>query len=400
MNKRAPRATATATGGRRWWSAPPQGTAADDAARLAQLDTARRALLKPAADGRTCRLAPTYRRMGRWMDAVQVDEALWALCDAGLVLIAERRDGRGDWAAYQWRLSDAAQASLSTATGPEDAPDIEGWIASISAATPHPIVAQAAVWMRAAGTAASPRTLRVVMAVVEAAIAGEHPTGGGVWGAVPGASTGRGGGDYRAAMEAATGRRLADLVELHTRAVYVYGPLSFTVADRRVHADWSVPWLALTEDALDAMTDVRLDCDEVRTIENLTPFEHVVRADRPTDAILVYTGGNPGRAERQLLQRLVTAGARRVRHWGDLDVGGLRILRHLRAILEVPVMPWRMDPRELSRSPTRPLTDAERTRLQAMSAGDDPVVAGLAAALLDAGCKLEQEAQLVGNSRG
>jgi len=38
--------------------------------------------------------------------------------------------------------------------------------------------------------------------------------------------------------------------------------------------------------------------------------------------------------------------------------------------------------------------------LQAMSAGDDPVVAGLAAALLDAGCKLEQEAQLVGNSRG
>jgi hypothetical protein len=66
----------------------------------------------------------------------------------------------------------------------------------------------------------------------------------------------------------------------------------------------------------------------VLTIENQTSFESLV-ATRPADTLLVFSGGFASPALVSLLRSLALP----LYHWGDIDVGGLRILRHLRGQL-------------------------------------------------------------------
>jgi hypothetical protein len=66
----------------------------------------------------------------------------------------------------------------------------------------------------------------------------------------------------------------------------------------------------------------------VVTIENQTSFESLA-ALRPTDTLLVFSGGFASPALISLLRSLSLP----FYHWGDIDVGGLRILAHLRGQL-------------------------------------------------------------------
>lgn len=73
----------------------------------------------------------------------------------------------------------------------------------------------------------------------------------------------------------------------------------------------------------------------VLTIENLASFNEAARQRRPTvSAALIYTAGMPGprflAAYRRLLQT-VGLGAR-ILHWGDMDLGGLRIAAKLATV--------------------------------------------------------------------
>ena len=109
------------------------------------------------------------------------------------------------------------------------------------------------------------------------------------------------------------------------------------------------------------------------------------------DTLVVHTGGFPHSLERTFLQRVVEAGVERVDHWGDLDVGGMRILRHLSAILPCPVSPWRMEPALLEQLPTRPLTARDREALVLWLADLEAPLRELAEAMLSKGVKVEQE---------
>jgi hypothetical protein len=66
----------------------------------------------------------------------------------------------------------------------------------------------------------------------------------------------------------------------------------------------------------------------VLTIENQTSFESLA-ALRPADTLLVFSGGFASPAVISLLRSLSLP----LYHWGDIDVGGLRILAHLRSQL-------------------------------------------------------------------
>lgn len=73
-----------------------------------------------------------------------------------------------------------------------------------------------------------------------------------------------------------------------------------------------------------------LETSAIRVIlvENHTSFELLLNA-RPAETLLIFSAGFAS----QSLIRLIRSLARPVYHWGDLDVGGLRILAHLRSQL-------------------------------------------------------------------
>lgn len=60
------------------------------------------------------------------------------------------------------------------------------------------------------------------------------------------------------------------------------------------------------------------------TIENYASFNRHVREAMGPSEIVIYTGGWPGRAERDLIRHLAPH-ARSIHHWGDIDAAGAGI---------------------------------------------------------------------------
>jgi hypothetical protein len=101
-----------------------------------------------------------------------------------------------------------------------------------------------------------------------------------------------------------------------------------------------------------------------------------------------------------LLAHLIAAGIRRIDHWSDLDVGGLRILRQIQSHVSVEVRPYRMEAALLDRLPTQPLTENDKAALRAWVADTSAPVRDLAQALLATGRKAEQEGWFLVYRRG
>ena len=83
----------------------------------------------------------------------------------------------------------------------------------------------------------------------------------------------------------------------------------------------------------------------VMSVENLTTF-HMIADKRPTDGLVLYTGGMPSPTWRRAYRRIVDAlpGAD-LYHWGDIDPGGFRIAACLAGSLDGrPLHPWEMAP--------------------------------------------------------
>lgn len=71
------------------------------------------------------------------------------------------------------------------------------------------------------------------------------------------------------------------------------------------------------------------------TIENLASFNRQVRECRQ-DGLIVYTGGFPSNLTLRAILHLAGQGDFPIYHWGDIDVGGVRIAYRIeRALLEI-----------------------------------------------------------------
>ncbi len=132
----------------------------------------------------------------------------------------------------------------------------------------------------------------------------------------------------------------------------------------------------------------------IMTVENLTSFSELVTR-RPAGWLLVYIGGFASPTVIALLQQVSrVARHAHLRHWGDLDAGGLRILAHLRQHLGT-VAATAMDCATLQTYAAfaQPLTVSDRRALERLK--DAAILsdcADLIDALLAQGIKLEQEA--------
>jgi hypothetical protein len=115
--------------------------------------------------------------------------------------------------------------------------------------------------------------------------------------------------------------------------VPIAGPMIMQSDHQTLDLTPFVAGVAIPATTLNQVTTHRCDGSAVVTVENSTSFSEFVTA-KPASILAIYTGGFASPALVGTLRK-IRAGRPELPffHWGDLDVGGLRILAHLRKSL-------------------------------------------------------------------
>lgn len=213
--------------------------------------------------------------------------------------------------------------------------------------------------------------------------------------------------DAQEVLEAYGVRRKPGLLRCAGRAELRIGGRAYRLEDFAPVAHLPEAWAEAWVDGL-AAAGVRT----LTTVENEVPFLSYVeerggpRGLGEAGEVVVYTAGFPTPALVQALTDLCHARTElAVRHWGDADLGGLRIWWHLRQRLDRPVHLHRVDrawlDAEVGRRAGTRLTPGERGHLERLRRELDRGARSLAPdvrqalALLDGllahGMKVEQE---------
>lgn len=151
--------------------------------------------------------------------------------------------------------------------------------------------------------------------------------------------------------------------------VPIAGPLILQSDHQTFDLTPFVAGVAIPATTLNHVTAHRCDGSAVVTVENSTSFSEFITA-KPASTLAIYTGGFAGPAVVGMLSK-IRAGRPELPflHWGDLDVGGLRILAHLRKNLG-EVKPLAMDVAvcDLYLKRSQPLNANEREGLMQLRA--------------------------------
>lgn len=131
------------------------------------------------------------------------------------------------------------------------------------------------------------------------------------------------------------------------RHINLSGPLIFTTPRGRVAVTAFYPDLGLSPVTLEDMKIEDCPASAVVTVENLTSFYQYIFAG-PKDHLIIYLGGYHNRPRRLILNKLwdyFTGKGHTVpfMHWGDMDLGGFQIWKHLCQSTGIPVKPLYMD---------------------------------------------------------
>lgn len=137
---------------------------------------------------------------------------------------------------------------------------------------------------------------------------------------------------------------------------------------------------------------------KIITIENQANYESMVYAQ---DTLYIFTHGFFSPKERIFLQKLGELAVPETRfwHWGDMDYGGIRIFQFIKSAVFPKVKPYRMGRVDFDRElhaghdSLLQLTKEKREKLEKMDAGE---LEELKQCILESGCEIEQEVQLLG----
>lgn len=148
---------------------------------------------------------------------------------------------------------------------------------------------------------------------------------------------------------------------------------------------------SLSDEMIKAMQIISSASKRIITVENLTSF----RMLNDKEAIIVFLSGFHNHTKQMLLQRLNAAFPdQEYYHFGDIDVGGMEIFRHLSQSTRIHFKPYRMNVAEMeqNRDHLKSLTENDIDRLRKMRKDDDfRVFYSVIDYMLENGVKLEQE---------
>lgn len=355
------------------WSTAPSPVPFDEAtARLTPSQAALiERLLRRLIDLRPMRWTTLGTFAKRGLDRVDVERTVMALVDAGWIELHQRRDRTGDRSPSQLRLFEGAAEPATALLGAQSPSQRAQTIATLRTALEA---------MREAGGPPVPERVLVQRLFGQTKSVRLR--------------------EYRTELEEPLGLPLEALVRFHVDLVLTAGPVRYRHRGVPVDLRGSSPWAAVTEPVATAATELVIEgVDELVCIENQTVFESLLYEGLADRAVVMFTAGYLGSAQRAWLAKVVGAGIRRVRHWGDLDPWGLDIYRHLEECVRaldptVTVEPWRMSPEPLERPDAQRLTSEDWIALHRYLAREDAPLRETALAMKRLGRKLEQEALL------
>ncbi len=185
----------------------------------------------------------------------------------------------------------------------------------------------------------------------------------------------------------------------HPSHIHLAGPLVFATARGEIDLSAFYPDLGLPVEMIRDLAIVESKAAAVITIENKSSFYQYLR-EGPTGRLVIYLGGYHNRGRRLLLEKLAAYYRKEGRavpfyHWGDMDLGGFQIWRHLKTKTGIAFEPLLMDVQTYLRCCHlgRPLGKAYLAKLAALL--DDPayeIFHPLIRLMLEKKVRVEQEA--------
>lgn len=122
----------------------------------------------------------------------------------------------------------------------------------------------------------------------------------------------------------------------------VRGSITFRTPAGTIDAGAVWPYLALSPEGIEEST-VTTQPKYILFIENKTTFRRYCR-EINDGSIVIYTNGFPSRSWMPIFKQIVKQANCRVYHWGDIDIGGYRILAFMSAQLPRDIIPYNMIP--------------------------------------------------------
>lgn len=147
--------------------------------------------------------------------------------------------------------------------------------------------------------------------------------------------------------------------------------------------------IAISSKMLPDIESIEVLGSKVITIENLTSFHRF----NEQDFFVIFLGGFHNTVRREFIKKLYEQNPQKqYYHFGDIDVGGFRILEHLKNKTKVPFRGYHMDIDTLVRYKefSKKLTKNDRINLERLLIHDEYV--SVINFMLENNCKLEQEA--------
>ncbi|KGM92846.1 hypothetical protein Z968_13000 [Clostridium novyi A str. 4552] len=123
--------------------------------------------------------------------------------------------------------------------------------------------------------------------------------------------------------------------------------------------------IGISSQDLNEIREVEINTSKIITIENLTTFNTF----NEDDFVCIYLGGFHNNARRELLKRIKKDnGGKKFYHFGDIDCGGFKILKHLREKTSIDFIPYNMNLETLinGRSYCKELTQNDKRVLEEM----------------------------------
>ncbi|MBO8162084.1 MAG: DUF2399 domain-containing protein [Brevibacillus sp.] len=161
----------------------------------------------------------------------------------------------------------------------------------------------------------------------------------------------------------------------HPRSVFVSGMFQFRVGETIINSKGLPGGIGLSMQTIMEMEILSLQTERIIMVENLTSYYQWIQYRYGFDELVIYTGGFPHGVLRTFLSKLATfIDSYHVKipvyHWGDIDLGGIRIFEHLRQNYFKELQPLWMDEQILIKYKDRgiPLKDPYLLKVKALLA--------------------------------
>ncbi|EBF5116782.1 Wadjet anti-phage system protein JetD domain-containing protein [Listeria innocua] len=115
--------------------------------------------------------------------------------------------------------------------------------------------------------------------------------------------------------------------------LYFTGPIELVLeSNEKVNCEFISKGSYLGADMLSEIKDINCLYTKIVTIENLANYYWYIQNERKHDTLVIYTGGFLTRHQTLFFKMLKTENLSELYHWGDIDLGGFRILLQIQTI--------------------------------------------------------------------